>query len=100
MINNADDCRKRADECLAAAHFASDLDIKRTWIQLSDLWQLWAKEFDEVRLNNEGSEVTGKVENSARSVVAAERTIGCTHASNGKAMKMADRLRVRLALSD
>lgn len=96
MINSADDCRKRADECLAAAHYASDPDVKRTWVQLSDLWLLWAEQFGKVRLNNERSEVAGKAENSAHSVVAAERAIG--RARN--AVKMADRLRVRLALSD
>ena len=74
---------------LSGAHYASDPDVKRTWVQLSDLWL-------QVRLNNERSEVAGKAENSARSVVAAERAIG--RARN--AMKMADRLRVRLALSD
>lgn len=44
MIDSADVCRKRADECLAAAHYASDHDIKRTWRQLSEMWLLWAEQ--------------------------------------------------------
>ncbi len=100
MINNADDCRKRADECLAAAHYASDPDIKRTWVQLSDLWLVWAEQFGKIRLNNERPEAAAKAENGVRSAVAVERSLGRARPGTGKAVRMADRLRVRLALSD
>ena len=40
---NAEECRKRAEECLAAALSASGGDAQRTWLQLSDLWLLSSK---------------------------------------------------------
>ena len=34
----AEDCRRRAEECLMKANLAPDSGIKREWIRLADHW--------------------------------------------------------------
>ena len=92
---NAADCRKRAEECSAAAHYASDHEARRAWLQLSDLWLLVSRELVQFR-----SDATVNAENSKRSVAAAEPTIEDTISGDEKTMEMADRLRLRLSLDE
>jgi hypothetical protein len=37
---NAEECKTRAEQCLAAAQHAPDRDAQRTLRQLSDMWLL------------------------------------------------------------
>jgi hypothetical protein len=73
---NVEECRKRAEECLAAALSASDGDAQRTWLHLSDLWLLSSK-----HLVQSPSEATINSENN-NSKPITERAIH----SNGKAV--------------
>ncbi len=93
---NANDCRIRAKECLAA-----DRDAQRAWRQLSDMWLLWSGQLVQLYpRNNERPEAAINVENSKKPVAAAELITELAISRNGKATEMADRLRLRLALSE
>ena len=97
---NADECRKKADECLAAAQFASDGDAQRTWRQLADMWLLWSEQLDRFRAYRERSTAAGNVESSERSMAAAVPIPESITPDNGKAADAADRLRSMLALNE
>ncbi len=95
---NADECGKRADECLAAAQYASDRDVQRTWRQLADMWLLWAEQLEKFGVNNERSvAAAANAENGARTVAAAEPI---EPVISGKAAEIADRLRSMLTLNE
>src|SRR5271170_6815964 len=49
---NADECRVRAEKCLAAARHASDRDAQRGWRQLSVMWSLWSGRLVRISLKN------------------------------------------------
>jgi hypothetical protein len=98
---NADDCRKRAEECLTAAHDASDRDGQRAWRQLSDMWLLWSGRLVQLcSKDNEPSEATVNAETTKRPVATAEPITERAISRNGKAAEVADRLRLTLALSE
>ena len=88
---NAEDCRIRAEECLATAHSASDRDAQRAWRQLSDMWLLWSGQLVQPCFkNNELSEAAVNAENSKRPVAAAEPVTERAISRKGKAAEMAD----------
>ncbi len=96
---NAEDCRIRAKDCLAAAKSASDSDAQRAWRQLSDMWLLWSGQLVQLSPeNNERPEATGNSENGCMPVAAVEPITGRAISRDGKAV--ADRLRLRLALRE
>jgi hypothetical protein len=111
---NVDDCRKRAEQCLAAAQYASDRDIQRTWRELSDLWLFWSEQLvqfsaknkapSEVAVNAENGKMpvaaANNAENGNMPVAAAEPIIEDAITHNGKAREMADQLRLMLSLSE
>ena len=93
---NADECRARADQCLAAAQYAPDRDVKRTWQQLADMWLLWSEQLEKLRIY---SGATASAESGVESRLAA--TISKPVISGGgEAAKVADLLRSRLALDE
>ena len=87
---NTDECRDRADQCRAAAHYTIDRDTKRIWLHLADLWQMWSEQVDKFRVS-EGT-ATG-TESEAQSVRAAEPISKSLFPGGGEAAKMADQLR-------
>ena len=82
---NASECSKRAEECLAAAQYASDRDAQRNWRQIADVWLLWSEQLGKLRVDNEKSET-------------AELTTGGIVPMKGEAADAADQLRSWLAL--
>ena len=38
---SSDECRRRAEACTARA-YGQDIDAKRSWHQLSELWMKWS----------------------------------------------------------
>ncbi len=97
---NADDCRNKADECLAAAQYASDRDAQRTWRQLAEMWLLWSEQLRMPSANNAGSAPTNELQNGMSSVASIGRAREAAIADNTKAATMADRLRSRLSLAE
>ena len=95
---NADDCRNKADECLAAAQYASDRDAQRTWRQLADMWLLWSEHLRMYATNNVGSASINELRDGARLAATAEPG-KAEVAESGKAATIADQLRFRLSLS-
>ncbi len=92
---NAEDCRIRAEECLATAHSASDRDAQRAWRQLSDMWLLWSGQLVQLYpRNNERPEAAINVENSKKPVAAAELITECAISRKEKAAEIADGLRL------
>jgi len=87
---NSDDCRNRADECLAAAQYASDRDAQRTWRQLAD--SVYAA-------TNLGSASINELRDGARLAAAAEPN-KAEGTESGKAATIADQLRSRLSLAE
>ncbi|MGA2314396.1 MAG: hypothetical protein ABSF87_18910 [Xanthobacteraceae bacterium] len=74
---------------MAAAHYASYRDAQRIWHQLCDLWALWSEHLGQLDPKNNETQV------AARNPViepAVPRT--------AKGLKMAERLRLKLALTD
>lgn len=77
------------------------VNAQRAWRQLSDMWLLWSGQLVQLcPKNNELSEATVNAENSKMPVSAAEPITELAISRNGKATEMADRLRLRLALSE
>jgi hypothetical protein len=68
---NADECRKKADDCLAAAQYASDRNAQRTWRHLADMWLRWSEQLDKFRAYRERSTAAANVESSERYRAAA-----------------------------
>jgi hypothetical protein len=97
---NADDCRNKADECLAAAQYASDRDAQRTWRHLAEMWLLWSEQLRTSSANNAGSAPTNGLQDGTRSVASIGPAREAAIADNTKAARMADRLRCRLSLAD
>ena len=97
---NSDDCRNRADECLAAAQYASDRDAQRTWRQLAEMWLLWSEQLRMLSANNTGSAPTNEWEDGTRSAASTGPAREAAIADNGKAATIADRLRSRLSLAE
>jgi len=96
---NADDCRKRADECLAAAQYASDRDAQRTWCQLADMWLLWSEQLQRYSADQLGAAADNELQNGARAVTTAESVSAPATVDNRKVAEIADRLRSRLSLA-
>jgi hypothetical protein len=100
-MKNADECRRRAEKCLAAAQHASDRDAQRTWHQLSDMWLLWSGQLVQLRPENNGrSEATDDPESGKRPTVVTEPIAERAISRRRKAAEMADLLRLRLALTN
>ena len=98
---SAEDCRTRAQHCLAAAQHSSDRDARRAWRRLSDMWFLGSGKVVELSpQNDERSEAPGNAANAKRPVPAAEPVGERPIFRNEKAAETADRLRLRLALSE
>jgi len=98
---NAEDCRTRSEQCLAAAQHSTDRDAQRAWRQLSDMWLLWSGQLVQLSpQNNEQLVATNDPENGKMPVAAAEPITKRAISRNGKAAEMADRLRLRLALRE
>jgi hypothetical protein len=95
----ADDCRKKADECLAAAQYASDRDAQRTWRQLADMWLLWSEHLRMYATNKVGSASINELQGGARLAATAEPS-KAEGAESGKAATIADQLRSRLSLAE
>jgi hypothetical protein len=96
---NADDCRKRADECLAAAQYASDRDAQRTWRQLADMWLLWSEQLQRFSASKVGAAADNELQNGARGETVTESASAPATADNRKVAEIADRLRSRLSLA-
>ena len=97
---NANECRKKADECLAAAQYASDRDAQRTWRHLADMWLLWSEQLDRFRAYRERSTAAANIDSSERSMAAALPIADPATPDNGKAAEAGDRLRSTLALNE
>jgi hypothetical protein len=97
---NTDDCRNKADECLAAAQYASDRDAQRTWRHLADMWLLWSEQLRMSSANNAGSAPSNELQDGTRSVASIGPARATAIADNAKAATMADRLRSRLSLAE
>ena len=95
---NADDCRNKADQCLAAAQYASDRDAQRTWRELAEMWLLWSEQLRMFSTNNNRAAPTNELGDGTRSA-ATTRSDEPAIADNGIAT-MADRLRSRLSLAE
>jgi hypothetical protein len=95
----ADDCRNRADECLAAAQYASDRDAQRTWRHLADMWLLWSEHLRMNATNTVGSASINELQGGPRLAAAVEPS-KAEVAESGKAATIADQLRSRLSLAE
>jgi len=94
---NVDECKGRAEQCLATAQNASDQDMKRSWQQLAEMWLLWSEKLDRFRVVNEAAAAAKRsVEPGGGSSqpIKKSKTSG-----KGKIVQITDRLRSRLALS-
>jgi len=80
---------------LAAAQYAPDRDVKRTWQQLADMWLLWSEQLEKLRIY---SGATAGAESGAR--LAAKPISKPVISDGGEAVKVADLLRSRLALDE
>jgi len=91
---NVDECRNRAEQCLATAQSASDQDMKRSWQQLAEMWLLWSDNLDRFRVTNEAAAASKK----GKSVVAVQPINKSKISGKRKVAEIADRLCSRLAL--
>jgi len=97
-----EECLKKADECSAAAHYASDHDIKRTWRQLSDMWMLWAEHVRSTAAAKSEIEQTSPATLNGKAgldpLVASPPISEALPAMDGEIRELADKLRLRLTL--
>jgi len=101
MILKEAECLKKADECSAAAHYAADHDIKRTWRQLSDMWLLWADHVRQAAAKSAIEQISsatldGKM--GLSSLVADSPINESAPSTDGEVRVLADKLRLRLTL--
>ena len=82
---------------MAAAQYAPDRDVKRTWQQLADMWLLWSEQLEKLRIY---SGATAGAESGIESRVAAKPIGKPVISGGGEAAKVADLLRSRLALDE
>jgi len=92
---NVDECRNRAERCLAAAQNASAEDVRQSWQQLAEMWVDWS---EQLRRYNAYKRTTTAVESDVKPVIAAEPISESIISRNGKISEIADRLRSKLAL--
>ncbi len=97
---NADDCREKADACLAAAQYASDREAQLIWRHLADMWRLWSEQLDKFRLYRERSKAAANIDSSERSMAAALPIADPAIPENGKVAEAGDRLRSMLTLNE
>jgi len=91
---NVDECRNRAERCLAAAQNASAQDVKQSWQQLAQMWLTWSEQLERFRAYRKA---TTTIENEAE-LVPDEPINESIISRKGKIAEIADKLRLRLAL--
>ena len=75
---SADECRKRADACLAEATRAAHLDDQRSWHALAELWLLRHDQLSDTPAIREWPAIAADAKNSAAAAVAFAVTQNAT----------------------
>lgn len=84
---NAEDCRRKAKECLRAAQSTSNIDSSLSWRHLSDVWLTLAEQMEQ----RPSPEIH-------RSAAVTRRPVEVAEARRITAEKIGDFLRERLTL--
>lgn len=93
---SADECRKRADACLAEAIRATHLDDQRSWHALAELWLLRHDQLSETPATREWQGIATNTKNGAVAAAVSETA----SSDNDAPAVTGDRLRSLLRLTE